>query len=57
MSSDEIRRLGEEQTVEFKQSLSLRKEGMEALCGMINTDDAHGTIFFGVSPDGGIKGI
>jgi predicted HTH transcriptional regulator len=57
MSAEEVRRLGEDQTIEFKESLSLRREAMEALCGMVNTDDAHGIIFFGVAPDGDIKGI
>jgi predicted HTH transcriptional regulator len=57
MSSDEVRRLGEEQTVEFKQSLGLKREAMEALCGMVNTDDAHGIIFFGVDRNGDCRGI
>jgi len=57
ISSDEIRRLYEVQTVEFKKSLGLQKEAMEALCGMINADSGTGKIIFGVTPDGGITGI
>ena len=54
---DEIRRLGESQTVEFKKSLSLQKEALRALCGMINSDSATGIVYFGVSPDGSISGV
>ena len=57
MSSEEIRKLGEIQTTEFKKSLSLQKEAMEALCGMVNSDNGTGTVLFGVSPDGSITGI
>jgi predicted HTH transcriptional regulator len=57
ISSEEIHKLGEIQTVEFKKSLSLQKEAMEALCGMINSDNGIGTVFIGVSPDGSITGI
>lgn len=53
----ELQRLGERQTVEFKKSLSLQKEAMEVLCGMINFDSATGSVFFGVSPDGTINGV
>jgi predicted HTH transcriptional regulator len=54
---DRIRRLGETQKVEFKKSLSLRREALEALCGMINSDDAKGIVLFGISPDGSIDGV
>jgi predicted HTH transcriptional regulator len=54
---EEIRKLGETQTVEFKKSLSLQKEGFKALCGMINSDSATGAVVFGVSPDCSIAGI
>ena len=54
---EEIRKLGETQTVEFKKSLSLRKEAFRALCGMVNSESATGTVLFGVSPDGSINGI
>jgi predicted HTH transcriptional regulator len=30
---------------------------MEALCGMINSDNATGEVLFGVAPDGSICGI
>ena len=48
---------GESQTVEFKKSLGLRREGLESLCGMINADIAHGTVIFGVENDGSVCGI
>jgi len=57
ISRDEIRNLGETQTVEFKKSLSSQKEALKALCGMINSDSATGAVLFGVSPDGSISGI
>src|SRR5262249_38449267 len=57
INPEELQNLGERQTVEFKKSLSLYKEAMEALCGMINSDYATGAVFFGVSPDGAITGI
>jgi ATP-dependent DNA helicase RecG len=56
-TSDDIRRLGETQSVEFKKSLSLQKEALEALCGMINTSNAKGKVIFGVAPDNSICGI
>ena len=57
ISQEEVRKLGEGQTVEFKKSLSLTKDALEALCGMINSDIAKGFVLFGVSPDGSISGI
>ena len=57
INPDEIRKLGETQTVEFKKSLSLQKEALRALCGMINSESSTGTVVFGVSPDGSISGI
>jgi predicted HTH transcriptional regulator len=57
ITPEEIQKLGERQTVEFKKSLSLQKEAMEALCGMINTDNGTGIVLFGVAPDGSIVGI
>lgn len=48
---------GEGQTTEFKQSLSLRDEGLEALCGMVNSDAAEGTVLFGIAPNGGVVGV
>jgi predicted HTH transcriptional regulator len=54
---NKIRKLGETQEVEFKKSLGLRREALEALCGMINSDNAKGKVLFGVSPDGSIGGL
>lgn len=48
---------GEGQTTEFKKSLSLKREAMEALCSMVNADVAQGTVIFGVGPDGTICGV
>jgi predicted HTH transcriptional regulator len=48
---------GEGQTTEFKKSLSLRREALEALCSMVNTESAQGVVVFGVEPDGKICGI
>ncbi len=47
----------ESQVLERKQSLSLRREGLESLCGMVNADTACGTVVFGVAPDGRIVGV
>ena len=54
---DEVARLIESQQVELKKSLSLQKEGGEALCGMLNADAARGLVLFGVAPDGSIVGV
>lgn len=48
---------GEGQTTEFKKSLSLRREALEALCGMVNADCAKGIVLFGVEPDGVVCGV
>jgi ATP-dependent DNA helicase RecG len=48
---------GESQTLEFKRSLSIQREGLEGLCAMVNSDTAHGRIFFGIAPNGDICGI
>src|SRR3989344_5003458 len=53
----EIIQAGESQIVEFKSSLNLRKEGCEALCAMINADDAQGMVLFGVKDDKTILGV
>ena len=50
-------RQAESQVFERKRSLSLRREGLESLCGMINVEVASGTVAFGVAPDGEIVGI
>ncbi|MEW6142468.1 MAG: ATP-binding protein [Chloroflexota bacterium] len=54
---EELIRKGENQTLEFKKSLSLQREGLEALCAMVNSDSARGTVIFGIEPDGTICGI
>ena len=48
---------GEGQTTEFKKSLRLRREALEALCSMVNAESAQGVVVFGVEPDGKICGI
>jgi predicted HTH transcriptional regulator len=53
----DIQKLVETQSAERKKSLSLQKEGMEALDGMVNTDSRKGLVIFGVAPDGTIVGI
>jgi len=54
---DEITKLGETQTVEFKKSLSLYKEALETLCGMLNSESAAGQVLFGVLGDGTAIGV
>jgi predicted HTH transcriptional regulator len=48
---------GETQTVEFKKSLVQQREGLKALCAMVNSDLARGTVIFGVAPDRTVCGI
>ncbi len=57
MDLDSLIAQGEGQTTEFKKSLSLRREALEALCGMVNADCANGTVLFGVEPDGTVRGV
>jgi predicted HTH transcriptional regulator len=57
LTADEVRGLGEAQTVEFKKSLQLQDEALRALCGMVNADAANGAVVFGVAPDGIIAGV
>lgn len=56
-SLEELVKNGESQILEFKKSLSLQREGLEALCAMVNSDLARGTVFFGVENDGTVHGI
>lgn len=56
-SLEELVRKGESQELEFKKSLSLRREGLKALCAMVNSDLARGTVVFGIEADGTICGI
>jgi hypothetical protein len=48
---------GEGQTTEFKKSLALKREAMEALCSMVNADVAWGTVIFGIEPNGTVCGV
>jgi hypothetical protein len=53
----DIRALGEAQTLEFKRSLSLVKEGFIALCAMTNAANAKGVVVFGIEPSGEVCGL
>lgn len=48
---------GESQTLELKRSLSLQREALESLCGMVNADAGRGEVVFGVGPDGTVVGV
>ncbi len=54
---EELAKKGEGQTLEFKKSLSLQRKGLEALCAMVNSDLARGTVIFGIEADGTVCGI
>ena len=54
---EELSGKGESQTLEFKKSLSLQHKGLEALCAMVNSDLARGTVVFGIEVDGTVCGI
>ena len=47
----------EDQVTEFKKSLSLTREGFQALTAMLNADTARGQVIFGVAPGGEPVGI
>jgi predicted HTH transcriptional regulator len=47
----------ESQELEFKTSLAKTDDGLQSLCGMLNTDKGQGTCIFGVAPDGQIEGV
>ena len=53
----DIRALGESQTLEFKRSLSLLKEGFIDLCAMVNATNAKGVVIFGIEPSGVVSGL
>jgi len=53
---EELLRKGEGQTLEFKKSLRLQREGLESLCAMVNSDLARGKVVFGIEPDGTVCG-
>ncbi len=57
MDIERILQTGETQSVEFKKSLSQKKEGCKALCGMLNTEIGAGMVFFGISPENDVVGI
>lgn len=57
ISIEDLNGLGEDQTLEFKQSAQLRKEAFQSLCAMVNADAARGTVVFGVAPDGTVVGL
>jgi predicted HTH transcriptional regulator len=57
LSREQLASLIESQQVEFKKSLSLKKEGMVSLAAMINTEGGKGTVVFGVKPDGTPFGV
>jgi len=57
LSLEELVKKGESQTLEFKKSLSLQSKGLEALCAMVNSDLARGTVIFGIEADGTVCGI
>ena len=57
VSPEDIRKLIETQGLECKNSLSLRKEGLQSLNAMVNADSATGHVLFGVAPDGTVSGI
>jgi predicted HTH transcriptional regulator len=56
-SLEQLVRKGESQVLEFKKSLGLQRKGLEALCAMVNSDLAQGTVVFGIKADGIICGI
>lgn len=49
--------VSESQELEFKKSLAKMDEGLQSLCGMLNTDKGQGTIIFGIAPDGQLVGV
>ena len=54
---EELVRKGESPILEFKKSLSLQREGLEALCAMVNSDLARRTVVFGMEPEGTVCGV
>jgi len=54
---ERILQTGETQSVEFKKSLSQRKEGCKTLCGMLNAKVDAGMVLFGISPENEVVGI
>jgi predicted HTH transcriptional regulator len=56
-TAQQLRGLGESQTLEFKRSAQLQKEAFADLCGMVNAVPAHGTVVFGIDPAGQVCGL
>ena len=56
-SLEELVQKTESQVLEFKKSLRHQPRGLEALCAMVNSDLARGTVVFGIGADGTICGI
>lgn len=48
--------LVESQELELKKSLAETNEGLQTLCGMLNTR-GQGTVIFGIAPDGQVVGV
>ncbi len=57
MDIERILQVGETQSVEFKKSFNLMKEGCKSLCGMLNTEVGTGMVLFGISPEDDVVGI
>ena len=57
ISRSDLSALCESQETELKKSLSLRREGFESLCGLVNSDRSSGRLIFGVAPDMAIVGV
>ncbi len=57
MDIERILQAGETQSVEFKKSFNLMKEGCKSLCGMLNTEVGTGMVLFGISPENDVVGI
>lgn len=57
MDFEKIIQDGETQSVEFKKSFNLMKEGCKSLCGMLNTEVGTGMVLFGISPENDVIGI
>jgi hypothetical protein len=57
MNIEKILQTGETQSIEFKKSLGLMKEGCATLCAMLNTEIGTGMVLFGISPENDVVGV
>jgi len=57
VNANDFKETTESQHLEFKKSLSLRKDALEALNAMVNSDAAKGCVVFGIDPQGAVVGI